>query len=503
MKKTFLFALLTLLVLTLAFTACGSSTPATTENTTTANTTPSSAAGSSTVGATESTPVSTTKNPVMETAYDHPESYVNLPELNEIKVSMTPVNKDVNTYLSQVLGALGREDYKALDNATAAILGDKANINYTGRAKDPSVTLSEDTLKGMSNASQTEGYDLVLGSGSFIPGFEEQLVGAKAGDTVTVDVTFPENYHSQELCGVAVLFEVKINSLSRATVGEKSVLALFVTYKLKEGEATSNLATFMEGHEAQFDLRDAAAKFDEYFTADAIRTALIGKSVFGKVTADVTLPLEAAKKFGYESELTLTAEITVEQVVYYPEVLTDSDIEYYTGGEYKTVAAFTEYVTNHYKSTYAYEAISKAATFTVNEAVYNILYKGYYDSKVNSLIGDISKMTEAELAEKYTDEVKKTADEFAKSNATAEYNDRMLLAFLANKVGFVLTDELYQKELAEMYDYYMANYYYQMIMSGINSKEAFESYFGKDTLETEFISSNVIEKLTNLVSYVD
>ncbi|MBQ4120794.1 MAG: FKBP-type peptidyl-prolyl cis-trans isomerase [Clostridia bacterium] len=502
MKKTFLLTLLALLVLTLAFTACGSSTPATTENNTSSDTTPSSAAGSGTAGVTTTAPV-TTKNPVMESAYDHPENYVKLPEFSSIEVSMAPIQKDVDTYLAQVLGALGREDYKALENGVAAILGDKANINYTGRAKDPSVKLSDDTLKGMSNASDAAGYDLVLGSGSFIPGFEEQLVGAKIGDTVTVDVTFPENYHSQELCGVAVLFEVKINSLSRATVGEKNVLALLVTYTLKEGTATSELAKFMEGHEVQFDLRDAAAKFDEYFDAQAIRTALLGKSTFGKASVDLTLPLDAAKKFGYETELTLTADITVEQIVYYPEVLTDGDIDYYTGGEYKTVAAFTEYVTNHYKSTYAYEAISKAATYTINETVYNLLYKGYYDSKVTSLIGDISNMTEEELAEKYTDEVKKTADEFAKSNATAEYNDRMLLSYLANKVNFVLTDEIYQKELAEMYNYYLANYYYQMIMSGINSKEAFESYFGKDTLETEFISSNVIDKLPNLVSYVD
>ena len=501
MKKTFLFTLLALLVLTLALTACGNSTPATTENTASGDTTPSSAAGSDTAGVTTTAPV--TENPVLNTAYDNPEQYVKLPEFSSIEVSMAPIEKEVNTYLAQVLGALGREDYKVLDNATAAILGDKANINYTGRAKDPSVKLSDDTLKGMSNASDTAGYDLVLGSGSFIPGFEEQLVGAKVGDTVTVDVTFPENYHSKELCGVAVLFEVKVNSLSRATVGEKNVLALMVTYTLKAGDATSDLAKFMEGHEVQFDLRDAAAKFDEYFDAQAVRTALLGKSTFDKASVDLTLPLDAAKKFGYETELTLTADITVEQVVYYPEVLTDSDIDYYTGGEYKTVAAFTAYVTNHYKSTYAYEAISKAATFTVNESVYNLLYKGYYDSKVSSMIGDISNMTEEELAEKYTDEVKKTADEFAKSNATAEYNDRMLLSFLANKVNFVLTDEIYEKELAEMYDYYMANYYYQMIMSGINSKETFESYFGKDTLETEFISSNVIEKLPDFVTYVD
>lgn len=506
MKKTFLLTFLFILILTLALTACGNSTANSTADTTTItapNTTSNGATVSSTATATSTTPVSTTENAVLVTAYDNPEKYVILPELSTIQVSNEPINKAVNDYLSQVLTTLGREDYKKLDTTATAILGDMANINYTGRAKDPSVTLSETTIQGMTNASDEAGYDLVLGSGSFIPGFEEQLVGAKVGDTVTVDVTFPESYHSEELCGVAVLFDVKINSLSRATVGEKSVVALLVSYTLKEGTATSDLATFMEGHELQFDMRDTATNFDEHFAPNAIRAALLGKSTLGTATVDLTLPLEAAKKFGYETELALTATITVNRVVYYPEELTDADVEYYTGGEYKTVQTFTEYVTNHYKSTYAYEAIAAAATFTVNEAVYSILYQNYYDSKVYNMIGDISKMTAEELAEKYTDAVKKTADEFATSNATAEYNDRMLLSYLANKTGFVLTDEIYQQELTELYDYYMANYYYQMILSGITSKEAFESYFGKDYLETEFISSNVLEKLISLVSYVD
>lgn len=507
MKKTLLFTLLAVLVLTLALTACGSSTPTTTQkNTTTVDTTanknPSENPGSSTVGVTNSTPVSTTESPLV-TAYNNPEKYVTLPTLSDIKVSMQPIKKDVDTYLAQVLTSVGREDYKTLDANATAILGDNANITYTGRAKDSSVKLSEETISGMTNASSAAGYNLVLGSGSFIPGFEEQLIGAKTGDTVTVDVTFPENYHSEELCGVAVLFDVKINSLSRATVNEKSVLELWVTYTLKEGEANGSLTSFMEGHETTLDLRDASAKFDDYFDAQAIRTALIGKNVFGKVSIDVTLPAEATYELGYDTALTLTAEITVEQVLFYPEVLSDSDVEYYTGGEYKTVAAFTEYVTNHYKNNYAFTAINEAATFTVNETAYNILYKEYYDSKVYNLIGDISTMTEEELAEKYTDEVKKTADEYAKTNATSEHNNRMLLAYLAKKVNFVLTDEIYQKELTEMYNYYLANYYYQLLMCGIDSKESFESYFGKDILEAEFISSNVTAKLAGYVTFVD
>ena len=55
-----------------------------------------------------------------------------------------------------------------------------------------------------------EGAELVLGSGTFIPGFEEQLVGAKTGDEVEVKVTFPETYHAKNLAGKEAVFDVKV-----------------------------------------------------------------------------------------------------------------------------------------------------------------------------------------------------------------------------------------------------------------------------------------------------
>ena len=58
-----------------------------------------------------------------------------------------------------------------------------------------------------------ENYPLVLGSNSFIPGFEEQLVGAAADADVDVNVTFPEEYHSEELAGKAALFKVKVHEV--------------------------------------------------------------------------------------------------------------------------------------------------------------------------------------------------------------------------------------------------------------------------------------------------
>ncbi len=65
-----------------------------------------------------------------------------------------------------------------------------------------------------------ENFDLKLGSGQFIPGFEEQLVGKNTGDEVEVNVTFPEEYHAEELKGKAAVFNVKINAIKAKELPE-------------------------------------------------------------------------------------------------------------------------------------------------------------------------------------------------------------------------------------------------------------------------------------------
>ncbi len=79
-------------------------------------------------------------------------------------------------------------------------------------------------FEGFDNGTPFEGgkgedYDLKLGSGTFVPGFEEQLTGLKAGDEKDLDITFPEDYHA-ELAGKAVVFHVKVKAVREAQVPE-------------------------------------------------------------------------------------------------------------------------------------------------------------------------------------------------------------------------------------------------------------------------------------------
>lgn len=65
-----------------------------------------------------------------------------------------------------------------------------------------------------------ENYSLEIGSGSFIPGFEEQLIGMKKGETKEINVTFPENYHAEELKGQPAIFKVTVNEIKTTKIPE-------------------------------------------------------------------------------------------------------------------------------------------------------------------------------------------------------------------------------------------------------------------------------------------
>ncbi len=87
--------------------------------------------------------------------------------------------------------------------------GDVVNINFDGY-------VDGETFEG----GQAEGYDLEIGSGSFIPGFEEQLIGLKANDSKDVVVTFPEEYHAEELAGKEATFKCEVNEVKSKEIPE-------------------------------------------------------------------------------------------------------------------------------------------------------------------------------------------------------------------------------------------------------------------------------------------
>lgn len=122
------------------------------------------------------------------------------------KVENVITDEDVEEELKRVQDQNGR--VVTLDEGEVQD-GDVVTIDYKG-------FLGEEQFDG----GTAEGHELTIGSGQFIPGFEEQLIGAKMGDDVEVKVTFPEDYRAEHLAGNEVTFKVHVHSISRKELPE-------------------------------------------------------------------------------------------------------------------------------------------------------------------------------------------------------------------------------------------------------------------------------------------
>lgn len=114
------------------------------------------------------------------------------------KVDTEVTEEDIEAEIKRLQNQQARE----ITVERAAELGDTVVIDYVG------------SVDGVEfEGGKGENYPLELGSNSFIPGFEDQLVGAVAGADVDVNVTFPEEYHADDLAGKAALFQVKVHEV--------------------------------------------------------------------------------------------------------------------------------------------------------------------------------------------------------------------------------------------------------------------------------------------------
>ena len=132
---------------------------------------------------------------------------VTLGQYKGIEATREPVtvsDEDVN---AEVESARKRNARKVSVEREAQ-MGDTANIDFDG-------FLNGERFDG----GKAEGYDLELGSNSFVPGFEEQIVGMQIGEEKDLDITFPEEY-VEDLAGKAVVFKVKLNSLTVSELPE-------------------------------------------------------------------------------------------------------------------------------------------------------------------------------------------------------------------------------------------------------------------------------------------
>lgn len=132
--------------------------------------------------------------------------YVTLGEYGNISLKKSDVDKDVQSQINETLETYASYEQKKKGKVKK---GDTVNIYYVGRMDGKKFEGGSCTKK-----DTPSGYDLTIGSNQFIPGFEDQLVGKKAGDTVKVKVTFPDPYQNNpDYSGKKAEFTVTINYL--------------------------------------------------------------------------------------------------------------------------------------------------------------------------------------------------------------------------------------------------------------------------------------------------
>lgn len=153
------------------------------------------------------------------------------PEIELADASVLEIEKPVaevtDENVQTMIAKLREQNATYTEVERAAADKDKLNIDFVGKVDD------EEFAGG-----SAEGHDLVLGSGAMIDGFETGLVGAKVGDKISLDVTFPEDYGNEELQGKPAKFEVTVN-----TVSEAELPALDEAF-FKQFEVEGDLAAF-------------------------------------------------------------------------------------------------------------------------------------------------------------------------------------------------------------------------------------------------------------------
>ena len=171
--------------------------------------------------------------------------------IEAVRTELPVSDEDVQSELDSVR----RRNARKVSVEREAQMGDVANIDYEG------------LLEGVPfDGGTAKGHDLELGSNSFVPGFEEQIVGMKIGEEKEIDITFPKEY-VEDLAGKAVVFKVKLNSLTVNELPEA------------DDEFAKDVSEFDTLEEYKADLRKTIEKRRKDQADSAFRTEVISKAV--------------------------------------------------------------------------------------------------------------------------------------------------------------------------------------------------------------------------------
>ena len=197
--------------------------------------------------------------------------YVELPaDYAFLAVEVEPAAEVTDEEVEELIESRREADRELQEVTGRSIVreGDVVNIDYVGR-------IDGEEFDGGSD----EGYDLEIGSGMFIDGFESGLIDQKVGDTVTLELTFPENYADSTKAGVKAEFDVTINSIQQYIIPDLTddyVAGLGIMDEFGHSVATvDEYRAFVRNYLIERNERDYTSRLEA-----AIMDALLEKSVF-------------------------------------------------------------------------------------------------------------------------------------------------------------------------------------------------------------------------------
>lgn len=224
-------------------------------------------------------------------------------------------------------------NYDAYDSVDVIADGDIANINFKGTYAS--------TGKEFEGGSG-ENYNLMIGSDTFIEGFEDQLIGVKKGETVVVKVTFPKDYTATELAGKPANFEVKVNSIKRMPEITEAVAVKVGFKNLKEYKNDiHNRVVESIIYETIMDAKkfviksypeEAKAKYDEMynnFIRDAEQQALAYNAQYQtQMTAEDAIYYMTEGRFQSSSQLKSYYDSMLKSELIFYAIFDAEDLEY-------------------------------------------------------------------------------------------------------------------------------------------------------------------------------
>ena len=235
---------------------------------------------------------------------------ISVPE-DEVAATQEEVEDEIESML---------ESYKELSTDADLVIadGDEVNIDYVGTV---------DGVEFDGGNSGGAGYDVVIGSGSLVDDFEQQLIGHKPGDELTVEVTFPEDY-SEEMAGKDASFAVTVNGIQKTP----ELTDEFVAENLADTEEVSTVAEYRAKVEEDFHKDHLQDYLSDYVVENS--TVNTYPSKYLKATksilkyGDTNMGMEDEDEIAYEKELTERAKEQVKEAMVYQAIFEDAGLSF-------------------------------------------------------------------------------------------------------------------------------------------------------------------------------